>query len=147
MYVAQYILLGLLFEKTVGNCMLCLGEQQQGRWPGMRCRESSVVPWLSAGEDLPSLQWEDRSSHAPCFAQQLSEVRRQGIAAASCPLSLSWQRDNQWVCGADAVFAPGLLFYQWWLSSVRGWTTLECGENWQDAEIPIYFPSFRSRPC
>ena len=31
-------------------------------------------------------------------------------------------------------------FYQRWLSSVRGGTTLVCGENWQDARDPDLFP-------
>ena len=61
-------------------------------------------------------------------------------------------RDNRWLWQCDAVFKDlqpmgRLGFYQWWLSSVRGGTTLSLEKIGKMLEIPIYFPSFRSRPC
>ena len=84
----------------------------------------------------------------PRFAQQLSEVRRQGIAAASCPLPPPARETISGVVVVQSfLHLRPLGFYQRWLSSVRGGTTVGRGENWQDARDPNLFPSFRSRPC
>ena len=55
------ILLGSIIWENSGKLHVMSGGEQRW-WPGMRCRESSVVPRLSAGEDLPL--WENQSSHA-----------------------------------------------------------------------------------
>merc|ERR1712130_486717 len=86
--------------------------------------------------------------------QTLSEVRRQGIAAVlhlspgkeTIRVGLVW-----WI-----FFATG--FYRAVAFICEGWDhRVGCGENWQKKleipiyfkilAIPIYFPSFRSRPC
>ena len=72
----------------------------------------------------------------PRFAnQQLSEVRRQGIASSSLPLLMA-ERENQWWCSFFAAF--GLLSAVAFICEGRDHP--EPRENWQDAGDPNLFP-------